>query len=101
MASEPARDQTLEERVASLERTVRELANEVARVGAVGDRRVAREAPAAPAVAPPTPPMPAPSAIASMPGLGAARSMAKIDFEALVGRYGTLVLATISALAAV
>lgn len=90
--------ESLERRVAQLESSVRALASELehlrAERGATaqsmsGQARVS--APAAPA--PPTAHAPTPAHTPWLPQ--------QIDFESLIGRYGTLVLATVSALAAI
>ena len=75
------REKSLERRVASLEETVRALSTEVQALRA--DARPERPAPPAVAPAPPHKPRFA------------------FDVESVIGRYGTLVLATITALAAV
>lgn len=95
--------EALERRVASLESMVRALTQELSHVR-VGADPSGREVPASPssgvgATAPPhrsTPP-PWPEITRS----GTSWIPANVDFESLVGRYGTLVLATVSALAAV
>jgi len=78
----------LEKRVEDLEAAVRELTSELARM-----RGVRREAP------------PTASASASRPAPPEQHRSnwlpANVDFESLIGRYGTLILATIAALAAV
>lgn len=80
--------ESLEQRVATLEAMVRALREDMARLRAAPDRSHA----ASPRTAPP----PAkPSGLLSGEWLPA-----HVDFEALIGRYGTLVLSTISALAA-
>ena len=79
---------SLRERIESLERTVRSLSDEVERLRARGSETSSRSA---------APPPPGESSGWSLtPGFGA-----NIDFESLIGRYGTLVLATITALAGV
>jgi len=75
------REKSLERRVASLEETVRALTSEVQALR--GGVRPERSAPPAAAAAPPRKPTFA------------------FDVESVIGRYGTLVLATITALAAV
>ena len=76
------REKSLERRVASLEETVRTLASEIQALrGGVRPERSAP--PAAPAPVPPRKPK------------------ITFDVESVIGRYGTLVLATITALAAV
>lgn len=94
----------LERRLASLESTVRALTAELQRL---------RDAQSAPAPAPPplswdvapAPPMEPPPRRTPEPWPEITRSgswmPAKVDLESLIGRYGTLVLSTISALAAV
>jgi uncharacterized membrane protein len=98
----------IERRLADLEETVRGLASELAQL-----RTARSDAPAAagsnPAAAPAETAARSPSAAgATQPPPQAERpwSIAStfgggVDFESLIGRYGTLVLATISALAAV
>jgi hypothetical protein len=77
-------------RMAELERRIASLEARLARLD--GPREASPRAPA-----PAAPPAPAPSAASMLPW-----PLAKdVDFESLIGRYGTLVLATISALAAV
>lgn len=87
--AERERVQSLEQRVAALEATVRALRSDMERAREPQDR-----AGQAPAAAPPAP---------AKPGGGLLSGEwlpSHVDFEALIGRYGTLVLATISALAA-
>lgn len=104
----PNEDRDLEDslgrRVASLEATVRALTAEIeqlrAQTGAPSAPLEAKLA-AKPANAP-HPMTPPQSPLMVPPELRPARWLSsQIDFESLVGRYGTLVLATISALAAV
>lgn len=88
----------LERRVASLEATVRALTEELSQL------RAGRSTPDRPVIATPfdaapqrrTTPPPWPEVTRSGSWIPA-----NVDFESLIGRYGTLVLATISALAAV
>lgn len=105
MDSERERGEPLEQRVASLERAVSELTAELQRLRGIGDRAAPAQRPQATAAAAPPPApaalRPAPAPPASPAAAAAALSVARIDFESLVGRYGTLVLATISGLAAV
>lgn len=92
MDSDRESGESLERRVASLEVSVRELAAEL--------RRLRTGSAATPAPAPAA--LRPPSATGPEPSLDAiTRAMTRLDVEALVGRYGTLVLATISGLAAV
>lgn len=96
--------EALERRIAALESTVRALAEELHQV---------QSAPTAPVQAPP---LAASDVVAASPGDPSRRPTpqpwpeltrsgnwipANVDFESLIGRYGTLVLSTISALAAV
>jgi hypothetical protein len=76
--------EAFERRIALLESAVRALASELEQLRARG---------APPSGLPPDPP---PSPLSAKNWLPA-----QIDFESLIGRYGTLVLATVSALAAV
>jgi len=89
----PDRDtEDLRQRVASLEESVRALTAEVDRLRSGG-----REASPPHAATPPLRrPAPQGSGEHNVPWLPA-----QIDFESLIGRYGTLVLSTVSALAAV
>lgn len=93
MASDGGSADPLAARVEALEAAVRELTAEVA-------RRQGGSPPAAahpsPVPAAQTPPRSAP-AVQPQP----VRAVPKLDVESLVGRYGTLVLATVSGLAAV
>lgn len=100
MADERESTESLEQRVASLESSVRELSAIVRRLQPEARGHAAAAGAAAPA--PTSVPTPAPRSVppaAPIPLFP--RSMANVDVEALVGRYGTLVLATISSLAAV
>lgn len=82
--------ESLAQRVAALEATVRALQEEVHRTRAAHPAS-AREEPASPA----------PAAARHGSGLLSGEWLpAHVDFEALIGRYGTLVLSTVSALAA-
>jgi hypothetical protein len=90
--------EALERRVASLESTVRALTDELAQLRA---SRAASEFSSAPApfdaaAQRRTTPPPWPEVTRSGSWIPA-----NVDFESLIGRYGTLVLATVSALAAV
>ena len=91
--------ESLERRVASLESTVHALTDELSRLRA-GRLRTELPPAAPPGDAPrhPTRNTPAPWPEVSRSG---SWIPANVDFESLIGRYGTLVLATISALAAV
>jgi hypothetical protein len=82
--------EALERRVALLEAAVRALASELEHVRAHG-----AGAERASAATPPPKPVSSPSL------LPASWLPQQLDFESLIGRYGTLVLATVSALAAV
>ena len=90
----PERDtEELQRRVASLEASVRALTEEVQQL------RMGRTTASRPA-APPSP-APVPQAARTRDDPGLPWLPAQIDFESLIGRYGTLVLSTVSALAAV
>jgi len=104
--------EALERRVAALEQSVRELAAEVRaqrRAGAsaagadVPLQRTAASDASAPDAGAMSQPRPAPVPPPPAPEFRrpAVARFSQIDFEALVGRYGTLVLATVSGLAAV
>jgi hypothetical protein len=96
MADDPRETaEALERRVVLLESAVRALANELENLRA---ERALTGAPIPPKAAPGSPAARAPG---STPLLPANWLPAQIDFESLIGRYGTLVLATVSALAAV
>ncbi|HYC49523.1 MAG TPA: DUF2339 domain-containing protein [Gemmatimonadaceae bacterium] len=91
----PERDtEDLQRRLESLEASVRALSNEVHRLRA--DR-------AAPPIPAPRPTQPAAAHSHAVPSADRSDSWvpAQIDFESLIGRYGTLILSTVSALAAV
>lgn len=99
--ADPGREtvEALERRVASLESTVRALTEELSRLSA---GRSVPEVP--PSARPPVVPVSQPrNTPAPWPEVTRSGSWipSNVDFESLVGRYGTLVLATISALAAV
>lgn len=87
--------EALERRVAALESTLRDLRTEVSELR--GGARPG-EVSSPPAPAPTQPPPPRHVGTNLRPGEWLP---ANVDFEALIGRYGTLVLSTISALAAV
>lgn len=90
--------EALERRVASLESTVRALTEELSQMRA---GRPTPERP--PATTPDGPALPRRNTPEPWPEVTRSGSWipANVDFESLIGRYGTLVLATISALAAV
>jgi len=95
--------ESLERRVASLENTVRALTAQLEQLrrsasGAhlSGEQRVSPLSPAGSHAPPPSAPLAVPYGVHSPNWLPK-----HVDLESLVGRYGTLVLATVSALAAV
>lgn len=94
MASGGAAGDPLAARVEALESAVRELTAEVARLRGSPEPAGSRPTPAIAAQATPLRDAPA---VHPQP----VRPAPKLDFESLVGRYGTLVLATVSGLAAI
>lgn len=98
MADDPRETtEALERRVALLESAIRALATELEQLRAERASSLRSEPFVAPAKGAPVPRPPG-----SAPGLLPSNWLpAQIDFESLIGRYGTLVLATVSALAAV
>lgn len=93
MASDNETDETLERRVASLEAAMRQMSAELEQLRGGGPvPRVGQSSTMASTVPSDEVPPPPPTSGWQLP---------KVDIESLVGRYGTLVLATVSALTAV